>query len=275
MDDLILPDVDGLAARVADGAKVAIVKNKSGVPMAAVRALIRRGVKDLHVIGVPTSGLPIDMLVGAGCVATVESAGVTLDEFGQSPCFGRAAKAGEIRLKDSTCPAVYAGLQAAEKGIPFMPLRGLIGSDIARYREDYKVIENPFGENDPIVALPAIQPDVSLIHAPFADRQGNVWIGRQRELLLMAHAARETLVTVEEIVDGDLLRDEKLAPATIPAFYVHGVAVAEKGAWPLNLPGRYDEDETHLALYARQAAKPEGFAAYLAEYVTDARVAAE
>ena len=275
MDDLILPDVDSLAARVADGAKLAIVKNKSGVPMAAVRALIRRGVKDLHVVGVPTSGLPIDMLVGAGCVVTVESAGVTLDEFGQSPCFGRAAKSGEIRLKDSTCPAVYAGLQAAEKGIPFMPLRGLIGSDIARYRDDYKVIENPFGENDPIVALPAIQPDVALIHAPFADRQGNVWIGRQRELQLMAHAARETLVTVEEIVDGDLLRDETLAPATIPAFYVHGVAVAEKGAWPLNLPGRYDEDEANLALYARQAATPDGFAAYLAEYVTDARVAAE
>ena len=69
MDDLVLPDLDSLAGRVPDGAKVAIVKNKSGVPMAAVRALIRRGVKDLHVVGVPTSGLPIDMLVGAGCVA--------------------------------------------------------------------------------------------------------------------------------------------------------------------------------------------------------------
>src|SRR5262252_6398481 len=71
----------------------------------------------------------------------------------------------------------------------------------------WRVIDNPFGTNDPIVVLPAIRPDVALIHAPMADRAGNVWIGRQRELATMAHAGRRTVVTVEKLVAGNLLDD--------------------------------------------------------------------
>ena len=135
MSDVLLANVDQLAAEVPDGAKIAVFKAEGGcAAMAATCALIRRGVRDLHLVTVPTSGLQADMLIGAGCVATVETSGVTLSEYGQAPCFGRAVKAGTIRVIDSTCPAVYAGLQAGEKGIPFMPLRGLIGSDIVNHR---------------------------------------------------------------------------------------------------------------------------------------------
>ena len=123
-------------------------------------------------------------------------------------------------MKDATCPALHAALQAAEKGVPFMPLRGLIGSDVLKYRDDWKVIDSPFGNDDPIVLLPAIKPDVALIHAPMADRFGNVWIGRQRELATMAHAAEKTIVTVEKIHDGNLLDDPVLAAGTLPGFYV-------------------------------------------------------
>lgn len=272
----ILPDLEALAARIPDGVKLAIVKNRSGVAMAATGALLRRGIRDLHLVGVPTSGLQADLLIGAGAVRVLEAAGVTLDEFGQAPCFGRAVRRGAIRLMDSTCPAVYAGLQAAEKGNPFMPLRGLIGSDIARFRPDYKTIQNPFADGpDQIVLLPAIRPDVALFHAPLADREGNVWIGNQRECMLMAHAAAQSFVTVEQVKDECLLLDEKLAPATIPSIYVTGIAVAGRGAWPLSLAGRYEEDGEHLALYARMAATEEGFQRYLAEFVLHAREAAE
>ena len=85
-------------------------------------------------------------------------------------------------MKDATCPALHAAFQAAEKGVPFMPLRGLIGSDLLAHRPDWKVIDNPFDDDDPIVLLPALKPDVALFHAPIADRDGNVWIGRDREL---------------------------------------------------------------------------------------------
>lgn len=272
----ILPDVESLAARIPDGIKLALIKNRSGVAMEVARALVRRGVKGLHLVGVPTSGLQADLLIGAGAVTTLEAAGVTLDEFGQAPCFGRAVRRGALKLMDATCPAVYAALQAAEKGVPFMPLRGLVGSDVQRYRADYKVIQNPFAEKaDPIVLLPAIRPDVALFHAPVADREGNVWIGNQREAMLMAHAAAQTFVTVERIVDEPLLADEKLTPATIPSIYISGVAVAERGAWPLSLPGAYEEDGEHLALYAQMAASEEGFQRYLAEFVLHARAAAE
>ena len=96
---------------------------------------------------------------------------------------------------------------------------------------------------------------------------GNVWIGRQHELAMMAHAADKTVVTVEKIHDGNLLEDPVLAAGTLPGFYVESIAVAERGAWPLGLPDHYSADAEHLALYARMAATPEGFAEYLERYV--------
>ena len=80
----------------------------------------------------------------------------------------------------------------------------------SRQRDDWKVIDNPFADgDDPIVLLPAIRPDFALFHAPLADRHGNVYIGRQRDLLTMAHAAQHTLVTVEALTDDDLMRGSK------------------------------------------------------------------
>src|SRR6202043_1598721 len=149
------------------------------------------------------------------------------------PRFTAAVTSAAIRMKDATCPALHAAFQAAAKGVPFMPLRGIIGSDILAPRPDWRVIDNPFGENDPIVLLPALHPDVALIHAPMADRAGNVWIGRQRELVTMAHAATKTVVTVEKIFEGNLLDDPTLAAGTLPGFYVETIAVAENGCWPL------------------------------------------
>src|SRR5574341_1198104 len=188
--------LEALAAAIPHGALLAVPKDSSGVAMTATRELVRRGVRDLHLVCVPTSGLQADILIGAGAVGTIETSAVTLGEFGAAPRFSEAVKAGALRILDSTCPAVYAGLQAGQKAIPFIPLRGLLGTDVLANRPDWKVIENPFAEHDPIVVLPAIRPDVALFHAACADRQGNVFIGRERELLIMAQAARSTLVTV-------------------------------------------------------------------------------
>ena len=140
--------------------------------------------------------------------------------------------------------------QAAEKGVPFMPLRGLIGSDVLAHRPDWKVIDNPFGNDDPIVLLPAIRPDVALFHAPLADRDGNVWIGRDRELATMAHAAAKTVVTVEKLHDGNLFDDPVLAAGALGGFYVEAIAVAPQrrlaaGARrPLSAPTRRTSPNT-------------------------------
>jgi glutaconate CoA-transferase, subunit A len=265
LDDAIIP--------ITDGCMLVVPREVSGVPMAATRALIKRGIKRLHLVALPTSSLQADLMIGAGCVETLETSAVSLGEFGPAPRFTAAVTARTIKMRDATCPALHAALQASEKGVPFMPLRGLIGSDVLKYRDDWKVIDSPFENDDPIVLLPAIKPDIALIHAPMADAFGNVWIGRQRELATMAHAAAKTIATVEKIHDGNLLEDPVLAAGTLPGFYVESVAIAEHGAWPLPLPDHYGADADHLALYARMAATAEGFAEYLDRYVHERRAA--
>ncbi|HMK80878.1 MAG TPA: CoA-transferase [Xanthobacteraceae bacterium] len=269
----IASSVDEAVATIADGTMLCVPRESSGVPMEATRALIRRGVRKLHLVALPTSTLQADMLIGAGCVETLETSAVSLGEFGPAPRFTAAILARAIRMKDATCPALYASIQAAEKGVPFIPLRGLIGSDILRYRPDWRVIDNPYGNNDPIVLLPAIKPDVALFHAGMADRFGNVFVGRDRELSTMAHAAARTIATVEKLHDGNLMDDPALSAGTVPGFYVDTIALAPRGAWPLPLLDHYPADGAHLAEYARLAATEEGFARYLDSYVYEKRAA--
>lgn len=268
-------DLDHLVQLIPDGCLLAIPKDTAGVGMEATRALIRRRAKNLRLLCLPTSGLQADLLIGAGCVESIETSAVTMGEFGLAPRFRDAVENGRIEIRDATCPAIYAALQASEKGIPFMPLRGIIGSDILRYRKDWKVIRNPFADDeDPVVALPAITPDVALFHAPLGDRLGNVWVGNRRDCVILAHASRRTVVTVEEIHDGNLMADERIVAGTIPPVYVEALAHAPRGAWPLALAGRYEADAEHLRAYVAAARSRDGFDAYLSEHVLVAQAVA-
>ena len=266
-----IQDLEAALALIGDGAMVAVPADYAGVAMAATRALIRRAVKGLHLVTVPASSLQADLLIGAGCVATIETSAVGFGELGPAPRFAAAVREGNIRIKDATCPAIHAALRASEMGNPFAVLRGIIGSDILKQRPDWKVIDNPFPPQDPIVALPALRPDVALFHAPRADRAGNVWVGRRRDLFTLAHASATSVATVERIHDGDLLRDETLAAATIPAFYLGAVAVAPRGAWPMRC--EEPEDTAHLRAYLELAASEDGFQRYLDRHVRDRRAA--
>ena len=179
-------------------------------------------------------------------------------------------------MMDATCPAIHAALQASEKGIPFIPLRGLIGSDILKNRKDWKVGNNPFAneKDDPIVFLPALKPDVALIHAPIGDKFGNVWVGVRREQMLMAHAAKTTYVTVEEIIEGNIMEDLQLKAAAIPGIYINAIAEAKNGAWPIGIPGGYDSDHQHLKGYVELAQTAEGFDQYMNEHIYNSKAEA-
>jgi glutaconate CoA-transferase subunit A len=256
--------LDAMARRVRPGMKLALPVDYAGVSMAMTRPLIDHGAGRLYVVCLPTGGMQPDMLIGAGLVETIETSAMTLGEAGGAPCFARAIAAGTIRVVDSTCPAVHAGFLAAQKGVPFATLRGLIGTDILANRPDWKVIDNPFSDTpDPIVAIPAIRPDVTIFHAPLADRDGNVWIGRRRELASLAYASEQTLVTVERIVEDSLLADERMAAGVIPALYIEAVALAPGGAKPLGLWGEYGTDMAEVTRYAREARSEVRFRAYL------------
>lgn len=259
--------LDELAAAIPDGALLGVPADYSGVPMAATRALIARGARGLRLYCLPYSTLQADLLIGAGCVREVEAAAVTLGEYGLAPRFTEAVEAGRLTIRDATCPALHAQLQATERAVPFMPLRGVIGSDILKHRPDWRVIESPFGNApDPVLVLPAVKLDVALFHAPYADRDGNVFIGRRRELATMAHGAARVLVTVERIIDESLYATEARAAGALPAFYIDGLAVAENGAWPCGLTDVYPPDGEALAAYARAARTGEGFSAWLADF---------
>ena len=240
---------------------VAMPPDYSLAAMEAVRALVRRKAKGLRLLGVPILGMSADLLIGAGCVAEVETSAVSLGEAGLAPRFTEAVEKGEIKVRDATCPAVHTALQATEKGVPYLPLAGIGSSDLAKERTDWKV------QGD-LVLIPAIRPDAALFHARWADDAGNVWVGRRRELATAAHAARQTFVTFEERRPGDMLEDELLAPGVISSVYVTATAHAPRGAWPLGVAGVYGADHEHLSRYAKAAKTREGFQRYLQEWVT-------
>lgn len=261
MTDFVSPE--RIVEMIPSGIKLGLAPDGSGSCPAMIRLLIERGVRDLHVVCAPIGGMQVDMLVGAGAVSVLETSAVSLGELGGAPCFGRAIRNGDIRMMDATCPAVFAGLVAAQKGIPFMPIRGIMGSDVLNNRSDWKVMTNPFDESETIVVVSAIQPDVTLIHASTADRFGNVWLGRRREVMLLAHASKKTFVTVERISDTSLLEDEKLAAGVLPSMYVSAVAEFKNAAWPTGLYDEYDLDAREVESYAQAARTPEGFEAYM------------
>lgn len=270
-----LADLDSLAARVPDGTCVIVPADHAGVSMALTRALVRRRPRGLHLVCLPTSGLQAELLIGAGCVGTLETSAITLGEHGVAHRFLAGLRAGAFRMRDATCPAIHSAVQAAAKGLPFMPMRGLLGSDLLAHRPDWRVIDNPFRDGtsspatDPIVLLPAIRPDIALFHAPFADRHGNVFIGRRRELVTMAQASAQAFVTVEAVRDDvDLLASEETAAGALSAAYISGIAVAPHGAWPLRFLDLYPADETEMAVYGEMARTDVGFEAYLARRVT-------
>ena len=266
-DVVFFKNAEDVAAEIPDGAFLGLPPDYSMPAMAVVHALIRRGAKNLRLLGVPVLGLSADLLIGAGCVAEVESSAVSLGEAGLAPRFTEAVEKNLLKVKDATCPAIHTALQATEKGVPFMPLRGVIGSDLVALRPEWKIIENPMKEKDSILLIPAIQPDIALFHARWADDAGNAWIGRRRELATIAHASRRCFVTYEEKRTGDMLEDELLAPGVLSSVYVSGVAQAERGAWPLSVAGLYGIDDAHLTLYAKAAKTKEGFRDYLEEFV--------
>ncbi len=267
MPDALFTTLEDLAAQLPDGASVTVHKgDEPDVPMALAKALVRRGARGLHIVTLPTaafpaSGMMVDMLIGAGCVDSVETSGISLHELGAAPRFNKAVKAGTLKVLDATCPAVYAGLNAGAKGQPFAPLRGLIGSDLMRHRADYRVIDNPYLPGDRMAVVPAINTDVAILHASMADAEGNVWIGRDRDRLLAAHAANTVLVTVDRQVPGSFYDDDKLSAGIIPATYISALAVVPGGCWPMALDGSVDL--AAVRRYQQAALSDEGFAAWL------------
>lgn len=252
------------AALVGDGSTVAIGGTLcQRVPAALVRELARRKVKGLHLLKA-SPGYDVDVLANADCLATVRAGIVTLEQpFGMSPGFRRAVESGRITMIENACPAVMASLQAAAYGLPFLPVAGFQGSDVAQLPQFGKVTD-PFTGNEVIVS-PAIRPDWAVLYVHEADERGNARIyGSPAWDRLMSRAARRTILVAEKILPTDhFVAQPELT--LVPELFVEAVVAVNRGAWPTSGYPAYDLDEPAMRHYLDLMKTPDGLQKYLDE----------
>jgi glutaconate CoA-transferase subunit A len=252
---------------IKDGDSVAIGGAwLSSHPMALVRQLIRSGMKNLNVMTILGS-VDIDMLVGAGCVDRLMFSFVSMEAYGLAPNFRRAIEKGDLKYDEISGLAIIIGFEATGRGVPFLPYRGPFGSDYLKQRPDfYKEIVCPF-TGEEMTAVPAIKPDVAIIHAQRADPAGNIQIeGTAGSDLELAKAAKRVIVSVEEVVPTEVLRENPYK-TKIPRIYVDMVIEQPFGAHPCSLVPSYVGDPWHMMTYMDMAVKPDTFKSYLEQYV--------
>jgi glutaconate CoA-transferase, subunit A len=277
---------EAVSSFVPDGAHISIggfTINRN--PMAAVYEIIRQKKRHFHLYA-HSNGQGVDELVGAGCVDDLEIAYGGSGRFAPTCIrFRRAVESGQIRVEDYTNYQMTLRFMAGAMGVPFLPTRSSLGSDIVNrwgfspsQRQanprvpDSKlmVMENPFNhwcDTDKVVLVPAINPDVTIIHAQCADRQGTVRIdGLPFADVEQAKAAKHLIVTCEEIVAEDGLR--RLPDQNqIPFFCVDAVVHVPMGAYPTACYQHYDYDPTRLYEYRQAALDDDGYQAYLEEEI--------
>jgi glutaconate CoA-transferase subunit A len=265
-----LVDLSAAAEVVPDGSLVALGGGLSArLPMALVRELVRRGRRGLDVVG-SAHGIDVDLLVAAGAIAVCEESYVGFEQdFGLAPAYRRAAETGTIEIRESCCATILAQLRAAEFGLPFMPVRGVKGSDIRRLHPEYGEVTCPF-TGETLVAVPPLRPDVALIHAPLGDRRGNLHLEQPYVLdERFAAASRNVVATVERIASTE--EEVAAAGVTIPAHFVTAVAEMPYGAHPTSCYPQYAYDRQHIAEYVQRATAGGGeLAGYLDRYVMGA-----
>jgi acyl CoA:acetate/3-ketoacid CoA transferase alpha subunit len=236
-------------------------------PMEFIRELVRQERKGLNLID-REPAMDFDLLIGAGCVAMVRTGMLGFEIFGMAPNFRRKSESGDIATKEGACQPIIAGFRAAAMGLPSLPIRGMLGSDLLEISEivgSQTEIEDPF-TGEKMIAVRAIEPDVAVIHAQKADEYGNVRIeGPFYEDVIKAKAAKTVVATVEELIPNKEIRNKPEA-TTLPHFIVDAVVEAPKGAYPCSCFNYYEADYDHIKEYLKSANK-DGFDDYLNQHV--------
>jgi 3-oxoacid CoA-transferase subunit A/glutaconate CoA-transferase subunit A len=258
---------DAIRKYVPDGSLIAMGGfGHIRIPMALIYELVRQRKRDLTVIG-KTAVHDIDILIGGGCVSRVEVAYAFGHELrGLSPCGRRAVESGQVQV---TGEISNAGFQwrflAAAMGVPFMPVRSMLGTDTIKH-SSARVIEDPWS-GKPIALVPACYPDVALFHVHRCDRYGNAQIdGIMIEDFELARAARRLIITTEEIIDHEEIQRQPWR-TVIPFYLVDALIEVPFGAHPTEMPVTYYFDEEHIAHWLEVSKTPEGTSKYFEEYV--------
>lgn len=259
--------------QIEPGSSVALgLALEHAIPFAAGHEMIRQEISDLTLIG-PISDLLFDQCIGAGIVARVRAAWVGNVSTGSGYCFRRAVEEDRLDVENHSNFSIAMALQAGTMGVPYLPTKSLLGSDIlaeSEFIED----EDPF-TGDPLVLVPAITPDWTVVHVQRADPYGDAHLwGNSGVTPQAVDAAENVLLTAEEVVDPEVIRSD---PSRVSIIRDQVTAVVEcpHGAHPSPVAGRYNRDNEYYLEYAQQTKTPEEFEAWLAEWVHGVETRAE
>jgi glutaconate CoA-transferase, subunit A len=266
---------DAIAEFVPDGTSVALgLQLEQMIPFAAGQEMIRQKRRDLRLIG-PISDCLFDQLIGAGCVKDVVAAWVGNVMMGQAYNFRRAVEAGEVRVFNMTNFAIALGLQAGAMGVPFLPTRTAMGSDVPKGNHFFYQIISPFEPKETLLAVRAIVPDVTVVHLQRADEDGNAhcW-GNFGVMLEAVRAARKVIVVAEEIVAPEIIASDPNR-TVIPGFLVSAVVHAPFGAHPSPVQGYYSRDNDFFRQYHAETKTPDEYNRWRAEWINGVKSRAE
>lgn len=255
-----------LAALVPDGASVALGGSfLHRGPFAFVRELIRQGRSGLEIVK-QSPGYDIDILCRAGSVSRVRAGIVAIEgHLGLAPAYRRAVERREIELEEHACMTLTAGLRAAAYGVPFQPVGGVHGSDLPALNR-WASVPDPYGSGEHVWVIPAIRPDIAVIHVNEANERGDARVyGTSHWDRILSRAARRVFVVAETLAPVASFQ-ERPELTLIPGFMVEAVAVVPRGAWPGSCWPLYGVDYPAVEEYTRSAGLPEAHLAAAPEH---------
>ncbi len=244
---------------------------EQNIPFSAGHELIRQKRRNLHLVG-PISDILFDQLIGAGCVSRVSAAWVGNVMMGSAYNFRRSIEQSipcKIEVTDYSNFAIACALHAAALGVPYLPMRSLLGTDILKSNPNLIEIESPFEGAEKLSAVKALHPDLAIIHAQRADCHGSAHIwGGLGVVADSAKASRKTLILADEIVDTEVIESDPNR-TVVPGFLVDAVVCEPYAAHPSPSQGKYNRDHHHYTEYHSETKEREGFLNWLEHWVFD------
>jgi len=275
----ILTMRQAIADFVPDGSSVALgLQMEQMIPFATGHELIRQKKRNLRLIG-PISDILFDQLIGAGCVKDLVAAWVGNVMMGSAYNFRRATEEenpgtpGEkLRVFNMTNFTLALALQAGAMGVPFLPTRTAMGSDVPKGNHFFKQITSPFDASfetqEMLLAVRALVPDVAIVHVQRADRQGNAHAWANFGVMIEGvRAAKRVILSAEEIVDEAVIASDPNRTA-IPGFLVSAVVECPYGAHPSPVQGYYKRDDAFFQQYHAETRMPQDFNSWLQSWVS-------
>ena len=261
---------EAIARYVRPGQTVALEGFGHLVPMAAAHEIVRQRITGLTVARM-SCDLMIDEMLAAGCIARLISSFVANGSGGSLHELRRRVESSVgLEIEEYSHGGMQARYRAGAARLPFYPIKSYAGSDLMTMNDRIRTVADPYGTGE-VNVVPPLRPDVSIVHAQRADRRGNVqaWgiLGIQQEV---AFAADEVIVTVEEIVDDEVVRSDPNR-TIIPAQVVSAVVACPGGAFPSSVQGYYDRSDRYFREWSREARRPGWVESWVDRYVHGTR----